>query len=219
MDYMYKYKNRLQSNGGSLANQIFNDSKIEFEENLSNPLFSQTVTVDGVQKQVSVSSTADPNKRRILFKENDINWGDIVLHESQQWLVTERPFFNRIHDKSKMTLCNNTLTFEVENEREIIGYDDLYNPIYADEATTTIVEFPCVIDNISNLKTPTGEKINVPEGDMALFISYTTNELINEESVFQMFNNDYRIVGIDKSGVLNEEGILMLVAKRIAKSN
>lgn len=214
MGYIDLYKNRLQAHEDS-SSEILNTSRVEFEDNLLDPLFAQTVLVKGVEKRISISSDTNYSKRRILFKENEINWGDLVEHEGEKWLVVDRPYFNKIHSKSKMALCTNEMSFEVEGEREIVGWDDFMRPIYSDEPTVTTLTFPCVVENITNLKTPTGDRINFPEGDLALLISYTESELIVENQEFRMFNKPYRISGIDKSSVHNDEGVLMLVAERV----
>lgn len=199
----------------SYSDRVVHYGDKQFDRTLRISPEAHTITIGESEIRAIVSQDSDANKRRILFKENEINWGDLVEHEGEKWLVVDRPYFNKIHSKSKMALCTNEMSFEVEGEREIVGWDDFMRPIYSDEPTVTTLTFPCVVENITNLKTPTGDRINFPEGDLALLISYTESELIVENQEFRMFNKPYRISGIDKSSVHNDEGVLMLVAERV----
>lgn len=191
-----------------------------FDEFLAQSPEMYTVSVDGKSKNIIIQSTTNYNERRILFKQNDLSWGDIVIHENEKWLVTERPFFNKIHEKSKIKLCNNTMKFSHLTDG-IFEYDRMGNKIWIEEPTEVAVNFPCVLESISSLntKTTTGEQINIPEGDMVLQILYTDNdELIHITSEFKMFNSTYRISGIDRSKVYNNQGVLVLVVSRIANN-
>ncbi|WP_079709858.1 hypothetical protein [Paraliobacillus ryukyuensis] len=168
-----------------------------------------------VEKTIIIQSESDYNKRRILFKKDDVLWGDLITHDNEKWLVTERPFFNKIHSKSKMALCTNVLSFEVDGEREIVGWTDFNQPIYSDEPNIVTIEFPCVVEDASDLKSNNEEEVNLPNGDMALIISYTDSEQITEDREFSMFNQTYRISGIDKSKTKDSLGVLKLVVKRV----
>src|SRR5690606_25680864 len=129
---------------------------------------SYSVAVNGINKNIMVQSTSNYNERRILFKKDDIQWGDIVEHEGEKWIVVERPFFNKIHEKSHIELCTTEMEFTIEIPGEVIEYDRRGNPISSSEPTIETVTFPCIVNSISalNTKTTTGQQINVPEGDM-----------------------------------------------------
>lgn len=190
-----------------------------FDEFLAQSPEMYVVVVDGTNKNIIIQSTQNYNERRILFKQNNLSWGNIIIYDNEKWLVTERPFFNKIHEKSKIKLCNNTIKFSQLTDG-IFEYDRMGNKIWIEDPTEVTVEFPCVLEPISSLntKTTTGEQINVPEGDMVLQISYTDNELIHIASEFKMFNNTYRISGIDRSKVHNNQGVLIIVVSRIANN-
>lgn len=198
------YRDKLLRDGAKVFNRSLDSSPDAYE-----------IEVSGENKQVMVQSTTDYNKRRILFKENDIEWGDIVLLEGEKWLVTERPFFNRIHSKSHIQLCNNAMKFITFTEGEF-EYDRLGNKIWIEEPQEVITLFPAVIESITGTKTTTGQQINIPEGDMTLQIQNTDNELIKIGNEFTMFNDAYRIAGIDKSKAHNDQGVLILIVSRVA---
>lgn len=185
-----------------------------FDEILQESPEAYEIEVNGEIKTVIIQSTTNYNKRRILFKNNDLHWGDLIIFEGEKWLVADRPFFNRIYSKSHIKFCNTSMIFE-KWEREIIDRDPLNNPIYGDSKLTT-VEIPCVVESITNWKTPTGEQINFPEGDMVIEISNTNNELIQINNKFKMFGDTYRIAGIDKSKIYQDKGVLILVVSRVA---
>lgn len=94
------------------------------------------------------------------------------------------------------------------------------NKIWIEEPTEVVTLFPCVIDSISNLntKTTSGHQVNVPEGDSVVMIQYTEDELIQISNEFTMFDDNYRISGIDKSQTYKGEGVLILIITRIANN-
>lgn len=211
---MKDYSNYHDTN---YTEKLLRDGAEAFNRSLKTSPDAFTVIVNEKVKDVMIQSTANYNERRILFKENDIQWGDIVEHENEKWLVTERPFFNKIHSKSHIQLCNNVMKFEIKTEGKF-EYDRLGNKIWIEEPTTINKEFPCVIDAITGTKTTTGQQINVPEGDMTLQISYTDDELIAIGNEFTMFGDSYWISGIDKSKVHNDQGVLTLIVSRTANN-
>lgn len=213
---MRDYSNYHNTN---YAEKLLRDGVKAFEKSLITSPDAYDVLVNDEEKKIMVQSTSNYNERRILFKHGDIQWGDIVIHEGEKWLVTERPYFNKIYDKSHMELCTTSMVFTYLTDG-VYEYDRFGNKIWIEEPTEVVKEFPCVIESISNLntKTTTGQQINVPEGDMVVTIPYTTDELIKLTSEFTMFGDAYRISGIDKSKVHQDKGVLILVVSRIANN-
>lgn len=213
---MRDYSNYHNTN---YAEKLLRDGVKTFEKSLITSPDAYDVLVNDEEKKIMVQSTSNYNERRILFKHGDIQWGDIVIHEGEKWLVTERPYFNKIYDKSHMELCTTSMIFTYLTDG-VYEYDRFGNKIWIEEPTEVVKEFPCVIESISNLntKTTTGQQINVPEGDMVVTIPYTTDELIKLTSEFTMFGDAYRISGIDKSKVHQDKGVLILVVSRIANN-
>lgn len=214
---MKDYSNYHNTN---YTEKLLRDGIKTFKRSLKASPDAHVIIVNGEEKEVMVQSTSNYNERRILFKHDDIQWGDIIEHENEKWIVTERPYFNKIHDKSKIELCTANMEFTVETDGVIIDFDRRGNPIYSTEPSIETVLFPCAIESISNLntKTTTGQQINIPEGDMVLTIPYTTDELIRITSEFKMFNDSYTISGIDKSKVHHDKGVLILVVSRTANT-
>lgn len=168
------------------------------------------------KKLVMVQSTSNYNERRILFKKDDIDIGDIIVHEGRNWLVTEIPFFNKIHSKSKMLMCTQVLSIHTEAEERILGYDNLGRPI------TKIVEgkpleFPCVVQSVDTYlnEGDTDGNINFPDGRIVLFIQNTRNANVTVGKEFTMFGFTYRIFGINRSKVIDNKGILIINADKI----
>ncbi|GAA0346987.1 hypothetical protein GCM10008931_42830 [Oceanobacillus oncorhynchi subsp. oncorhynchi] len=197
------YKSKLLRNG-----------EMVFDKTLKTSLEAFDVLINDSTCEIVVQSTSKYNERRILFKQDEVHWGDLVEFDNEKWIVFERPFFNQIHSKSKMKLCNSEMVFE-EWVKEIIGYDPLGNPIPGEEELK-IIPFPCSVESISNLNTRSlgGSEINIPEGDMVVEIPYTNHELIEIGNDFRMFDDSYRISGIDKSSTDGQSGILILVVSR-----
>ncbi|WP_405101431.1 hypothetical protein [Oceanobacillus sp. FSL H7-0719] len=201
------------------TDKLLRDGVKTFERSLITSPDAFTVVVNDEEKNVMLQSTAKYDERRILFKEGDIAWGDIVIYENEKWLITERPFFNKIHEKSHIKLCNNEMKFTYLTEG-VFERDRYGNKIWIEEPTEVVTLFPCVIDSISNLntKTTSGHQVNVPEGDSVVMIQYTEDELIQISNEFTMFDDNYRISGIDKSQTYKGEGVLILIITRIANN-
>ncbi len=153
----------------SYSDRFFKSANERFERTLQDSPETYSIQVNGVEKQVIVNSTSDSNKRVVLSRENEVNLGDYIDHKSLKWLVTELPINNRIYDKTKMTLCNETLTI-VEETAPVIDYDEFGNEIKGEEQIVNH-PFPCVVDDISSLGYEDNGKVNLPEGEMLLFIS------------------------------------------------
>ena len=58
-------------------------------------------------------------------------------------------------------------------------------------------------------------KFNLPYNNLSVTMSYSTNENIKEGKTFNMYGLDYKIIGIDYSKVLNNVGIIQLLADRV----
>ncbi|WP_368900851.1 hypothetical protein [Oceanobacillus oncorhynchi] len=198
------YKSKLLRNGEKV-----------FDRTLKTSLEAFDVLINDESLKIVIQSTSKYDERRILFKQDEVHWGDLVGFDNEKWIVFERPFDNQIHSKSKMKLCNSEMVFE-EWVKEIIGYDPLGNPIHGEEELK-ITPFPCSVESISNLNTRSlgGSEINIPEGDMVVEIPFTNHELIEIGNDFRMFDEPYRISGIDKSSTDGQSGILILVVSRI----
>lgn len=209
---MRDYSNYHHTDGNE---RLVRDGRELFEYSLVTSPDSYRVMVNGGKQNVLMQSRPRYDERSIQFTPDTIKWGDIVSLDNEEWLVIERPYNNKIYDRTIMRLCNSSLIFE-EIEREIVDFDRFGNPIYGDEEVI-LTEFPCVVDSVSNYKTTTGEKINIPEGDMVLLLQNTDSKLIELNKTFKMFDNNYRIAGIDKSKIHKKKGILTLIASRTIK--
>ncbi|GLO66137.1 hypothetical protein [Oceanobacillus kimchii] len=213
---MKNYSDYFNTN---LKDKLVHDGTAIFQRSLLESPDSYIAIRGDEEINVLMQSTSNYNERRILSKHDDVSWGDVLMMDGESWLVTERPYFNKIHDKTKIRLCNNEMKFTKIIPGELIGYDDLDSPIYSDEREEEVF-INCVVESISDLntKTSTGQQINVPDGDMVLQIQNTDNELIVYNSTFEMYGTTYRISGIDRSKVLKNKGVLILVVSRTANT-
>ncbi len=180
-----------------------------FDELLQQSPESYPITVNSVDTDAIIQSTSDDNKRVVLSRENEVNLGDYIDHKSLKWLVTELPINNRIYDKTKMTLCNETLTI-VEETTPVIDYDEFGNEIKGEKQIVNH-PFPCVVDDISSLGYEDNGKVNLPEGEMLLFISNNQDtSVVQVDTIFNMYESEYKIKSIDRSKVINGQGFLIL---------
>jgi ribosome biogenesis protein Nip4 len=215
MTYFDLYKDRITASGQSSSESILNASQQSFDSQFSEALFTETVLVNGIEVETMIISTTNYDERRILFRKDEIRHGDLIDHENYKWLVTELPFFNKIHSKSKMVIANGEMVFQYTISTGEQEYDRYGNPIPGSGGEETVTEtFPCVIKSITELETMTGQKINIAEGEMALLLPYSDNPLLQLGKEFNMFDDNYRITGVDRSKVIDGSGVLTLIVSK-----
>jgi hypothetical protein len=63
---------------------------------------------------------------------------------------------------------------------------------------------------------PLNAEINLPSERMFITVKYDDNaKLIKENDTFDMYNREYKVVGIDFSNVFNDKGIITLTTERV----
>lgn len=196
--------------------ELFDDAQLAFEDLLyiSPEAFSVDVNRER-QERAIVQSISHADKRSILFKEDAINWGDLIGFDGGEWLVIDKPINNQSYSKSRIHFCNSNLHIQ-KTVGERIEYDPLNNPYKVGEK---IIEFnqPCIIESMTSLDNKDSKPINLPSGDMYITIQNTNHELISIGEKFNMFGDVYRISGIDRSRIYGEKGVITLITVRDIK--
>jgi hypothetical protein len=197
---------------GGLENEEISNYYSVFDEILAESPEAYDVLINGNSKRVIIQSSNQDNKRVILSNIDDIKIGDIVEHKGLKWLVTTFTDDNNIYERGEMMLCNTQITLQIAGTKTQVGTTPYGEPIY-EESPPTILTFDCVIRSVREIYTDLNDQINLPEGRMVLMIQNT--DQITEGTEIQIYENKYKVFGVDKSKTLGNEGVLILTVDRV----
>lgn len=213
MSYFDTYVTKLNALGGSIAGSLKQSAKDEIINDFKSSPFYFQIDIDGILTDCRVVSTNKSNEKELLFLPETIkNVGEVVTYNNTKWLIIEF-FDNEIFPKAIMRQCNQTLTLQTGVTKTQIGTDPMGRPIY--EETPAYTSWDCIVDN--KIITPDlDEPINLPQGKISVIIPYT-DITITLDMQFTMWNDQYQIIGIDKTHTLGTNGIFIIQAQRVVK--
>lgn len=192
------YKKRLSAYGSNFVDSTVSSTSEIFDGTFQDSTSYYEVLINGTKTVgVRIVSTNDDNKRVLLFNQGDVQLGDLVEHKTNNWLVTELPFDNKVYEKSKMRLCNNNIIKKVITETQVkTGEQPWGEPIYDTQKTETDKPFPSVVDSKS-MDYETGESVILPNNQLQITLPYTTEFKIGDE-IF-VYEIKYKVKGIDRT--------------------
>lgn len=97
--------------------------------------------------------------------------------------------------------------------KTVKGYTQLGKPIYEEFYTVDKLE-PCIVETSSG-SANTDAQLVIPRNSIFITIKYQPSETIAINYQFTMYNNKYKIVDIDYTKVINEKGIIKILAERV----
>ncbi len=200
----------------SVNDKIAHDGKLIFEYGLDG-FEGYDVTINGVSTKVLITSkysnSGDGLSKNIIGKIEDIERGLLVEINGENWLVVTKPEDNKIYRKATIKLCNTSLSLTGEPTQVDTGEKDWRgDPIYEETpGQSTIV--PCIVES-KIYYNQTTEAINLPDGHLQVTIPYTEHKDIALNGVITVYNDNYKIVEVDRTQSLNKTGILVISAKR-----
>lgn len=213
-NYYDLYQKRLNALGNTDKERIINREQKLIEKNFKKSLNYFLVQINGVDTDAWITNYSYSKKyndiKNIITQKTDvISCGDLIDFNGSKWLIiTQIDESNEIYNIATIRKCNQILTLTTGEIKTQIGVDEMDRPIYDIIENTT--SWDCIVDN--KILNPTlDESINLPEGKISIIISYS--DIVKENMKFQMWNEDYQIVGIDKT--IN--GIITILANRVVK--
>ncbi|NLD45798.1 MAG: hypothetical protein GX660_01170 [Clostridiaceae bacterium] len=214
----YESYNIYKSILKTLPKDVFRDVRSEMikSEITISPNY-RVVSIDGINVDVRfIRDDKDSTKAEILTSPDaTINIGSLVVDGGNIWLAID--VVSDIASKGILRLCNNTLTLQTGATETLKGYDSVGRPVY--ELTPVYTSWNCVATSkIENPYDNLNSQINLPEGKMEVVIPYVNNTAIADNAEFIMWGYNYKIIGIDMSRVINDTGIIKLVAQRVVRS-
>ncbi|STO12867.1 Uncharacterised protein [[Flavobacterium] thermophilum] len=207
------YKKRLLSYGNDDKDVVLNNTQHMINKSFADSFGYSVVKIDDVDTEVVIVNKDDSTQKELLLRPNQtVKKGATVLIGTQYYLVTDFNG-NGINQKAKIKLCNNFFVLKGEVTRIIVSYDIFGDPIY-EEINGSSIEIPCIVET-SITTDDTDEAINLPEGRIRVTIPYTEHEDVAIDKEFIMYNEKYKIIGIDHTQSINNEGLLIIHGQRV----
>lgn len=195
--------------------KIERDGLLLLEQSLNGYAGQNVLINDSINTKVLMMQKYDSNgsTKKVIGRVEDIEIGNIIKCENENWLVITKPETNRIYHKADIQICNETFLLSGKDERIQNGVNEFGQPkwtIIKGETTP----LPCIAQ-ATILSDDTNEAINMLEGQMLITIPFTEHDDITEGKDFTMYNAKYKIMGIDYTKSINKVGLLIIKGKRV----
>ncbi|MER2059119.1 MAG: hypothetical protein ABTA16_09870 [Niallia sp.] len=160
---------------------------------------------------------SDSETKRVIGHISDIERGNILNINEQDWLVVTIPEDNKIYRKADMKICNSFFP-AITDKTRVLMRDEQGNIIrdkFGDPAYQWIdgkvLLIPCIVE--SSIKNNEANKqLNLPDGRIVITMKHQQIDNVKNNEKFQMYDNTYNIVNIDKTKVINEIGLMTITA-------
>jgi len=218
MSYIGMYKSRLNASGGNLGESVINSTKQTVKNNFNLSPFSESVLIDDVEfKAVITQGGKSKNKTLLLQPDTVIAIGSNVKVNNNNYLVMDfrGEGINEVYPTASLEICNSFFPAITDKTRVLIGYDDDKRPVYKEESKE--IKIPCVVETTISVNTDKTDQILLPKGSIKISMKYQKQPNIKVNSVFKMYDSEYKIEDIDYSQVINEVGIMTIYAKKDVK--
>lgn len=160
---------------------------------------------------------ANSETKKIIGRAEDIDIGNLIKIDNTNWLIVTFPEDNRIYHKAEMRLCNTTFPVKTiiteeplldENGQPIL--DRFGDPIYKTIEET--ISVPCIAEK-PNYTVDSPNKLPILDGDLNIWIQYREDNLPEINYTFKMYNQTFKVNGLNFSKVINGKGIVGISAK------
>jgi hypothetical protein len=228
MSYLDDFKARVNASGKNLAESQFNTTARFIEANFADSPFYRLVKINGVDMEVqlqdinaitrsaNVSLVQNVLKFMILKPNTSVNIGDMVELDGKFWMVTDYVSDNPLFPKAKIGKCNFSLHLKTDETKTLIGYDNFKRPQYDTQPIFTDIQ--CILQTyVSNISL--NNTINLPQGQVLVTIQYNDiAKSIKENDEFDIYNRQYKVVGMDYSNIVQGIGCLAIIAERVVNT-
>lgn len=161
----------------------------------------------------------DGASKKVIGRIEEIERGNLIQIDSDYWLVVTVPIDNKFYRKANVVLCNNTFHI-LSNKTQVLLRDENGN-IVTDRDGRPVYKWvyeidkhePCIVER--TYKIDEERQFVLPEGQIRITMQYQKADNIIENSVFDMYNEKYKIMDIDYTKVINNKGIMIITAVRV----
>jgi hypothetical protein len=141
------------------------------------------------------------------------NVGDFIEFQGNKYLSVFVPEERETYWSSKARLCNSTYPIKLTKTTVLVGHNTLGKPMYKDSYEIDRQE-PCIVES-RNYATDTNAQLIIPNNSVLITIKYQPSDTLVVNYEFTMYNNKYKIVDIDYTKIINEKGIIKILAERV----
>lgn len=216
-DYFELYKMRMGVYGDTIRDARIKSTINFITTNFKDSPDYKLVKIGNDSLDSRIISTKNFNLKQLLFLPNQVvNIGDIIEFDNSDWLVLDYEF-NDIISKAYVQLCNSIFKVQVGLEEEIINYDPMNRPIV--DKTPIFYETSCVVESklYINKFVEFDSQINLPDGRIIVMFPYNKCKNVTEGLTFSMYKDNYKIVDIDFTKVINDVGVVSIIADKVTE--
>lgn len=208
-DYLSEYRERVTKSS------LVEHTKQAFVKMfIGNPNY-RVLTINGTQYETLYSQGRNSNEKSLLFTPNTIvDIGSVVQLNSNSYLIMDfqGEGINEIYPSAALKLCNSAYPIKLNKTRLLKGHDQYNKPIYTESYEVDRLE-PCIVE-MGTVTTDTDKQLVIPQNTMHITIKYQPSDTLKVNHEFEMYNNKYKITDIDYTKVINDKGIIKLIAER-----
>jgi hypothetical protein len=202
-------------------NGVLSSSKEIANQYIDSNLFSETVLIDNVEHVAMVKQDKKSENKKLLLKpDTKVDIGAVVNYEDLNYLTMDflGEGINKIYPTATLKLCNATFPIEL-NKSKVLLQDDNGNIIYDDlteepitvEVPSSIHLLSCIVENKYRVDT-SNEQLWLPENEIMITLPYHSEIVLGFK--FSMYDEQYEILNVDRTKVINDKGILVIRAKK-----
>ena len=205
----------------NIREKIHNDALFILQRTLDG-YASYEVTVNGTKNTdvlLYQKWDADGEAYKIVGYPEDIERGNLIVHDNETWLIATKPETNRVYRKAEMKLCTAVFPIVTKGTEVLLGYDDIGRPVY-EYTNDTAVNVPCVVkmNDASTAIADTNKAANLLDNQVMVTIPYQESPSIEYNERFELYRDTYRIIRINPADSINGVGILHITGERVGSS-
>jgi hypothetical protein len=212
-DYLNQYRERVNKTS---AERLVDHTKQSFIKMfIGNPNY-RLLSINGIQYETLYSQGKNSDEKSLLFIPNTkVDIGSVVELNSNSYLIMDfqGEGINEIYPSATLKKCNNTYPIKLNKTSQLKGHNQLGKPVYEDVYSVDKLE-PCIVES-GNFSTDTDSQLVIPKNTVFITLKYQLSDTVNYNYEFTMYNNKYKIKDIDYTKVINEKGIIKLIAERV----
>lgn len=227
-DYLLNYISRINASGKTIAESQFNTTSNFINATFADSPFYKVVKYNGSDLEIRLldinsvtrSSAIQLIQYQLKFiqlRPNiSLNIGSMIVMDGIQWMVTDYMSENILFPKAKIEQCNYLLTVITGETKTLVGYDSLRRPVY--NSAPIINKVDCIIRNsVPNVNL--NQNINLPNDSMYISMEYhSTAQSIKLNDEFEIYNNQYKVIGIDYTSINYGIGVVTFITERVVNA-
>lgn len=220
MNYFERYKRRINAIGETISDSYKNSAAYFSDVNFENSPSYQVIQIENREVGVRVESRENSTDLSLLFRPYErFDNGSICLINGRYWLILEVNN-EEIFPKAKIRLCNSTIKLQSEKNVEFLKDE---NGEYVRDRFDNLIEIevegekwdePCIFET-RIFSSKGNEQFSLPDGRIHVVLKYQKNVNLKINKQFYMNKNKYKIVDFDYSKVIDEVGIMTIIADRV----